>query len=117
MTPMTILKWVLEYLGIGLAVATAAGCYCKSGSWHNHLADYELEGLWVAFMLWPLVVLALPIVIVAAAFEELSTTKWWQKLPDSKDLYPVEWLFCWPVKLYELWRNHNGQNKRHHERG
>lgn len=108
---MTVLKWVLGYLGIGLAVATAFGCWCKSGSWHDHLADFDLEGLWTAFLLWPLAILALPVIAVMTAVEMLKDTEWWKKLPDSKDLYPVEWLFCWPVKLYELWRRRHDRRK------
>jgi len=109
---MEAVKWVLGYLGIGLAVATAFGCWCKLGSWHDHLMDCDLEGLWMTFLLWPLVVLAFPIFVIITVFEELEKSQWWQKLPDSKDLYPVEWLFCWPVKLYELWRKrHDGRKE------
>ena len=108
-------KWTLAYLGTGLLVATLFGCWCRLGRWSDHLSEYELEGLWAALLLWPLVILALPVAAAMAAADVIQNTSWWKRLPDSKDLYPVEWLFCWPTKLYELWRRRNDRRKENGE--
>lgn len=102
-------EWALAYFGAGLFVATAFGCWCKGRD--RHLADGDLAAILLVLMVWPIVVLAVPVALCVLAFETVKTTKWWKKLPDSDDMYPVEWLFCWPVKLYELWRKRHGRQK------
>ena len=106
-----IMMIILAYLAGGLVTASVMACVLKDRD--DHLTDIDKEILLYAATFWPIFVIVGVIVAPVFAVIAISSAlyehvKWvrrlWDSLPDQSDLYPVEWFLCWPVKLYELWR-------------